>query len=97
MLDVNRNCDPPDFWLLTLSKFVISRPDGMKSWVCTGRVSESIIPAWSRVHIWLRTQGFALGRVPQARHVIEFSSACNICLDKLSRKLHTEWYVTGYN
>jgi hypothetical protein len=34
---------------------------------------------------------------PQARHVIEFSSARNICLDKLNRQLHTEWYVAGYN
>ena len=33
----------------------------------------------------------------QARHVIEFSGARNIYLDRLSRKLHTTWYVTGYN
>jgi hypothetical protein len=36
-------------------------------------------------------------RVPQARHVIEFYGARNIGLDKLSGKLHTDWYVTGYN
>jgi hypothetical protein len=61
------------------------------------RVSEYPIPAWSRVQTRLRTHGFAIERVPQARHVIEFSGARNICLDKLSRKLHTDWYVAGYN
>jgi hypothetical protein len=62
-----------------------------------GRVSESPIPARSRVLTWLRTHGFATERVPQARHVIEFSVARNICLDRLSRKLHTGWYVTEYD
>ena len=33
----------------------------------------------------------------ESQNVIEFSGAGNICLDKLSRKLHTTWYVTGYN
>ena len=45
----------------------------------------------------LRTQGFAIERVPQARHVIEFPGAGSICLDKLRRKLNTDWYVAGYN
>jgi hypothetical protein len=61
------------------------------------RVSESPISAWSRVQTWLRTHGFAIERVPQARHVIEFAGTGNICLDKLSRKLHTDWYITAYN
>jgi len=30
-------------------------------------------------------------------HVIEFAGAGNIRLDKLSRKLHTDWYITAYN
>jgi hypothetical protein len=62
-----------------------------------GRVSEPPIPARSRVQTWLRTHGFAIERVPQALHVIEFSGARNIGLDKLSSKLHTDWYVTRYN
>ena len=64
--------DPPGFWLLTFSNFVISRPRLYKK-LGNGR------------------------KEFQARHVIEFSGAHNICLDKLSRKLHTDWYVTGYN
>jgi hypothetical protein len=46
-------------------------------------VAESPIPVWSRAQTWLRTHGFAMKRVPQARHVIEFSGARNVCLDKL--------------
>ena len=52
-----------------------------------GRVSESSIPARSRVQSSLRTHGFDIEKVPRARHVIEFSDARNICLDKLSRKV----------
>jgi hypothetical protein len=33
----------------------------------------------------------------QDRNAIEISGAHKICLDKLDRKLHTNWYVTGYN
>jgi hypothetical protein len=97
---VNRNSDPPDFWLLTSSNFEISRPDYVnigEPAVRIGRVSEYPILASSRVQTWLPTHRFAIERVPQARHVIEFSSARNICLDKLSRQLHTDWYVAGYN
>ena len=45
----------------------------------------------------MKSWGKRAERVPQAGHVIEFSGARNIYLDKLSRKLHTTWYVTGYN
>jgi len=63
-----------------------------------GRVPRSPIAARSRVvQTWLRAGGFAMERVPRARHVIEFYGARNIGLDKLSGKLHTDWYVTGYN
>ena len=95
-LNVNHNCDRPGLRLLTFSNFVISS-DCVKSWRNghrMGRISESPIPAWSRVQTWLRTHGLAMEGAPQ---VIEFSGAPNIGLDKWSGKLHTDWYVTGYN
>ena len=42
--------------------------------------------------IWL-----ILERSSPARNLVELPAAHNICLDKLSRKSHTDWYVTGHD
>ena len=88
LLKVNRNCDPPDFWLLMFWNLAISRPDYMNYWktsVRMGRVSEWPGP------------GSRPGCAPAVSPWKEFSGARNICLDKLSLMMHTEWYVAEYN